>query len=117
MASARVQEERVRRLNDVEEPRSGDYVLYWMQQSQRAGDNHALEYAVQRANDLDCRLLVTFGLTDDYPEANLVVPVELASSKREHAARTLRPKVTEYLEDFLVGLNPTKLEEHSEDIE
>src|ERR687894_3182715 len=71
MASARVQEERVRRLNDVEEPRSGDYVLYWMQQSQRAGDNHALEYAVQRANDLDCRLLVTFGLTDDYPEANL----------------------------------------------
>jgi deoxyribodipyrimidine photo-lyase len=194
MASARVQEERVGRLNDVEKPRDGDYVLYWMQQSQRAGDNHALEYAVQRANDTERRLLVAFGLTDDYPEANLrhyafmleglkdveealgkrgikfvvrrgspddvaldlgenaseivtdgaylrperrwkervaneadrpvtmvesnvVVPVELASNKREHAARTLRPKLTEYLEDFLVGLNPTKPEKQSQDIE
>ena len=42
-----------------------------MQSSQRAEQNHALEYAVQRANDLDQRLLVVFGLTDDYPEANL----------------------------------------------
>ena len=24
----------------------GDYVLYWMQQSQRAEENHALEYAI-----------------------------------------------------------------------
>src|SRR3712207_6853114 len=42
-----------------------------MQSSQRVDHNHALEYAVQRANDLDGRLLVVFGLTDDYPEANL----------------------------------------------
>ena len=51
--------------------KGGDYVLYWIQSSQRAEQNHALEYAVQQANDLDQRLLVVFGLTDDYPEANL----------------------------------------------
>lgn len=50
---------------------SGDYVLYWMQQSQRAEENHALEYAVELANHLEQRLLVVFGILDDYPEANL----------------------------------------------
>jgi len=168
----------------------GDYVLYWMQSSQRAEQNHALEYAVQRANEMGQRLLVVFGLTDDYPEANLrhyafmleglkdaqesleergikmvvrrgppdevaveagkhaslivtdrgymrpqkkwrervskeagclvtqvesdvVVPVELASGKQEHAARTLRPRIGEYLEDFLVALTPTRVEKQS----
>jgi deoxyribodipyrimidine photo-lyase len=70
MATRRIQEERVQNLND-EGVRDGDYVLYWMQSSQRAEQNHALEHAVQRANDLGQRLLVVFGLTDDYPEANL----------------------------------------------
>ncbi len=49
----------------------GRYVLYWMQQSQRATWNHALEYAVQRANELRQPLLVAFGITDGYPEANV----------------------------------------------
>jgi deoxyribodipyrimidine photo-lyase len=49
----------------------GDYVLYWMQQSQRAEENHALEYAVELANHLNLPILVVFGLTDAYPEANL----------------------------------------------
>ncbi|HZF59582.1 MAG TPA: deoxyribodipyrimidine photo-lyase [Rubrobacter sp.] len=192
MATRKIQEERVQHLND-EEVRSDDYVLYWMQSSQRAEYNHALEYAVQRANELGQRVLVVFGLTDDYPEANLrhyafmleglkdveealkkrgigfavrkgspdevalevggdaslivtdrgymrpqrewrekvareagclltqvetdvVVPLELASGKREHAARTLRPKIAEYLEDFLVALNPTKPEKGSFDM-
>ena len=51
--------------------REGRYVLYWMQQSQRAELNHALEYAVHRANELSSPLLVAFGLMDGYPEANL----------------------------------------------
>jgi deoxyribodipyrimidine photo-lyase len=42
-----------------------------------------------------------------------VVPVELASNKQEHAARTLRPKIHEYLDDFLVELNPTEPEKQS----
>ena len=46
-------------------------MLYWMQQSQRAEYNHALEYAVKQANELDLGVVVAFGLTDDYPEANL----------------------------------------------
>ncbi len=49
----------------------GRYVLYWMQQSQRAEYNHALEYAIQQANALGQGVLVGFGLMDDYPEANL----------------------------------------------
>ena len=70
MVSTReIQKERVLRLND-EGVRDGEYVLYWMQQAQRAEYNHALEYAVQRANELGQPLLVVFGLTDDYPSAN-----------------------------------------------
>ena len=61
---------RIKPLNDAG-IRKGDYVLYWMQQSQRATYNHALEYAVQQANKQERMLLVAFGLTDDYPEANL----------------------------------------------
>ncbi len=52
-------------------PARGLYILYWMQQSQRARCNHALEYAIERANELQQPLLVCFGLTSGYPEANL----------------------------------------------
>src|SRR5215213_8474496 len=65
-----IQEERTSQLDD-NDVRDGDYVLYWMQEAQRARDNHALEYAVQRANELEQPLLVVFGLTADYPEANI----------------------------------------------
>jgi deoxyribodipyrimidine photo-lyase len=65
-----VQPERIRRLND-EWPRDGDYVLYWMQASQRAEWNHALEHAIAEANQRKLPLVVLFGLTDAYPEANL----------------------------------------------
>ena len=189
MATQKIQDERVKHLNE-KEIRAGDYVLYWMQSSQRTEHNHALEYTVQQANELDQRLLVAFGLTDGYPEANLrhytfmleglqevegalkkrgikfvvrhgspdevaleagrdaslivtdrgymrpqrgwranvaekadclvtqvesdvVVPVELASGKRETAARTLRPKIHEYLEDFLVALDTTPVGKQS----
>lgn len=70
MATKIIQDERIQHLNNKESQKR-DYVLYWMQRSQRAEDNHALEYAIQQANDLKQPLLVVFGLTDDYPEANL----------------------------------------------
>jgi deoxyribodipyrimidine photo-lyase len=184
-----IQQERVRQLNE-KDLKDGDYVLYWMQEAQRTEYNYALEYAVQRANEIGQRLLVLFGLTADYPEANLrhytfmleglreveealqrrgimfvvklgspdevalefgahasmmvcdmgymrpqkgwrekvaseadclvmqvetevVVPVELASDKREHAARTLRPKIRRHLDDFLSEFEPTEIEHHS----
>jgi deoxyribodipyrimidine photo-lyase len=167
-------------------PRRGRYVLYWMQQSQREAGNHALEYAVQRANALGLPLRVGFGLTDDYPdaterpyrfmleglretaralatrgiplvvragspdavalelaadaaelvcdrgylrhqkqwrrnvaaaagcpviqvEADVVVPVAVASRKAEWAARTLRPRIEARLDEFLLALRPTPL--------
>jgi deoxyribodipyrimidine photo-lyase len=70
MADSDIPIERLRLLNE-RSPTSGDYVLYWMQQSQRATFNHALEYAVDEANRLGLPLLVAFGLTDGFPEANL----------------------------------------------
>ena len=182
-----IQPERVQVLHDAEVRPDGRYVLYWMQQAQRAEFNHALEYAIHRANELGLPLLVAFGLTDGYPEANLrhyhfllqgladvsaalerrgipfvvrrgapdevavelgqdaalvvcdrgylrpprawrervaaalpgpvvqvesdvVVPVELASGKKEHAARTLRPKITRQLPRFLVDLPRAELQ-------
>ena len=61
---------RIQRLNDTP-VRKGAYVLYWMQQSQRETWNHALEHAVDQANQLGLPLVTGFGLTDTYPEANL----------------------------------------------
>lgn len=46
------------------------YVLYWMQQAQRVNFNHALEYAIQVANENYLPVLVYFGLSANYPEAN-----------------------------------------------
>ncbi len=182
-----IQETRIRKLNDFDIRFDADYVLYWMQQSQRAEYNHALEYAVQQANDLGLGVVVVFGLTDDYPEANLrhytfmleglaetkgllekrgilmvirlgsppdvalelakdaamivcdrgylkhqrlwrdqvarksacrviqvesdvIVPLETVSSKAEYAARTIRPKIQELLENYLIELKPVKVQ-------
>jgi len=63
-----IQHQRVGFLNG-RELRDGDFVLYWMQASQREETNHALEYAVNRANDLNKPLVVLFGLTTEFPEA------------------------------------------------
>jgi deoxyribodipyrimidine photo-lyase len=65
-----IQATRIRTLNKLDLCK-GAYVLYWMQQSQRAEYNHALEYAIRQANQLNRPLLVVFGLTENYPEANL----------------------------------------------
>ena len=49
----------------------GRYVLYWMQASQRAECNHALEAAVEQANERNLPVVAVFGLTEKFPEANL----------------------------------------------
>jgi deoxyribodipyrimidine photo-lyase len=49
---------------------TGRYVLYWMQASVRTRDNHALEYAVQIANEAGRPLVVGFGLDPDYADAS-----------------------------------------------
>ncbi len=65
-----IESARIHILNRAAEQK-GAWVLYWMQQSQRAHDNPALEYAIAQANRLDLPVLVVFALTDSYPEANL----------------------------------------------
>lgn len=56
------------RQRSIDKP--GKYVIYWMHQSQRVQYNHALEHAINVANANNLPLLVFFGLTSDYHEAN-----------------------------------------------
>ncbi|WP_027340556.1 deoxyribodipyrimidine photo-lyase [Halonatronum saccharophilum] len=65
-----IQEERVKVLNN-KAFNKGEYVLYWMQRAQRANYNHALEFAIEKANTFKQPVVVYFGLTDSFPEANL----------------------------------------------
>ena len=179
-----IQATRIQPLNLRDVRFDADYVLYWMQQSQRAEYNHALECAVRQANEMGLGVVVVFGLSEDYPEANLrhytflleglaetrsllaqrgiqmvirrgsppdvalelgqnaamivcdrgylkhqriwreqvgrkadsrvlqvesdgIVPLEVVSEKAEYAARTIRPKIQKYLDDYLVELHPT----------
>ena len=46
-------------------------MVYWMQAAQRARYNHALEYAIHLANERGKAVVVIFGLTASYPDANL----------------------------------------------
>ena len=66
-----IPEGRIRKLNSEYINENGDYVLYWMQASQRTSCNHALAYAMDEARRLDLPLIVYFGLTDSFPEAYL----------------------------------------------
>jgi len=65
-----IQPERISELNQKPLRENARYVLYWMQQAQRAEWNHALEFAIMQANDLALPLQVSFALTDNYPEAS-----------------------------------------------
>ena len=65
-----IQSERLNVLNHEAEG-EGDFVLYWMQRAQRSEFNHALEYALEKANGLEKPLVVFFGITDEFEDANL----------------------------------------------
>jgi deoxyribodipyrimidine photo-lyase len=67
--SEMIQKERIKTLNQ-KTVQKGEYVLYWMQASQRAEYNHALEFAIVRANELRQPVIVFFGISDQFPEAN-----------------------------------------------
>ena len=63
-------DERVTALNDRPADGRGRYVLYWMQMYKRVEYNHALNYAIDRANELDLPLVVYEGLKYYYPWAS-----------------------------------------------
>jgi deoxyribodipyrimidine photo-lyase len=60
---------RIRSLNTNGVQRGPDIIL-WLQASVRASCNHALEYAIEQANELRKHLIALFVLTPAYPEAN-----------------------------------------------
>jgi len=64
-----MREDRKSELNGRAE-RPGAYVLYWMQAALRSESNSALDWAVQRADELDLPVLVVFCLVADYPGAS-----------------------------------------------
>lgn len=65
-----IQNTRIQNLNDHARRDGGAYVLYWMQEAQRARGNAALEMAIRGANKYGLPVVVCFGLMDGYPEAN-----------------------------------------------
>ena len=68
-----IQRERIRVLSDVEPRGDGRYVLYLLQQANRAWFNPALELAIEEANRLHLPVVACFGLLDGasgFPEAN-----------------------------------------------
>ncbi|MEM1548824.1 MAG: deoxyribodipyrimidine photo-lyase [Thermoproteota archaeon] len=184
-----IQKERIKQLN-TKSLRNGEYVLYWMQASPRTEYNHALEYAIEKANELNRPLIAFFGITNRFPEANersywfmiegvleakksleergiqlivwnkspeegvlelskkasllvgdrgylriqrkwykyvaekvpcpfiqvesnVVIPVEIASSKEEYSAATLRPKLLKNIGKYLTPLKERSLRIHS----
>jgi deoxyribodipyrimidine photo-lyase len=187
VATTRVEPERVRLLADRDANERGRYVLYWMQASQRAEHNPALEVAVRRANHHRVPLVVAAVVVPAYPdggarhfafllgglgralgavarrgahpclrvgdpvttvadlardacelvvdrgylrhqrrwyrdlvdaadvpvtqvEGDVVVPIDLVSDRVETAARTIRPRILEHRDRFLVDLATTPLE-------
>jgi deoxyribodipyrimidine photo-lyase len=77
-----IQPGRIQHLNEHKE-RRGRFVLYWMHASCRAACNHALEYAIRRADEMGKPLVVCFGLTPDFPGANARHYVFLLEGLRE----------------------------------
>jgi deoxyribodipyrimidine photo-lyase len=180
---------RIEYLNNKPLKKEG-FVFYWIQQSQRTEYNYALEYSIDRANELNKTLIAIFILTDDFPEANerhycfmieglielnqslmkrgiklyiiygyppdevikiskyasiiitdkgylkiqenwrktvaksinctfiqieadIIIPVKIASDKEEYMARTIRPKINKFLIDYLSPIKPRKLNNKS----
>lgn len=61
---------RLRILNDRPVNDQGEYVLYWCQMFRRLRANHALDYAVEQARELDRPLVIYEGLKLNYPWAS-----------------------------------------------
>ena len=61
---------RIHKLNQKEINEQNHCVIYYMQTSVRTEYNHALEYAIAKANALKKPLIVVYCLVEDFPEAN-----------------------------------------------
>lgn len=62
--------DRIRKLNDAPFREKAGFVLYWSQMNRRARSNHALDYAIELADERDLPVLFYEGLTCTYRQAN-----------------------------------------------
>jgi deoxyribodipyrimidine photo-lyase len=85
---------RVQRLDEGARVNSdGRYVLYWTQIFRRPRHNHALNYAVERANDLGLPVVVYEGLRHDYPWASDRIHVFILEGARQSARELARRRI------------------------
>lgn len=80
---------------------TGKYILYWMQQAQRAQYNPALEYAIQRSTESSLPLIVVFVFSAHVPDANLRHYSFMIQGLKETAATISSLGIDYY---FCVGL-------------
>ncbi len=78
---------RLRRLNDARVAARGEYVLYWVQIYRRLERNHALDYALRCAAELERPLVVYEGLRIDYPWASRRLHRFVLEGMQANAAR------------------------------
>ena len=85
---------RVSLLNDRQPNPKALYVLYWMQMTKRAHHNHALNFAIKKANEFKLPLVVYEGLTYYYPWASdrlhTFILEGVEEKRREFAERGIR---------------------------
>ncbi len=78
---------RLRRLNAHRIHAGGEYVLYWMQAYRRLSHNHALDYALRCARELDRPLVIYEGLRLDYPWASRRLHQFVLEGMQAHVVR------------------------------
>jgi deoxyribodipyrimidine photo-lyase len=78
---------RLRPLNQARVETRGEYVLYWMQAYRRLERNHALDYALRCAGELERPLVVYEGLRIDYPWASRRLHRFVLEGMKANAAR------------------------------
>ena len=74
-------------LNEKRLQPDGDYVLYWMQSTQRFEDNWALRYATLEADRVGKPLLIHHGIDPTYPHASARFHTFMMQGARELASR------------------------------
>jgi len=84
---------RVMDMNRAKVNTSGKCVIYWMENSQRAQNNLALNLAIEKANELRLPVVVFFGLTEKYPEANVRSYYFMLSGLKETAEELRRRRI------------------------
>lgn len=86
--------ERVVALNDKPVGARARYVLYWMQMFKRVDNNHALTWAIRKANEMKLPLVVYEGLKYYYPWASdrihTFILEGVEEKRREFASRGIR---------------------------